>query len=195
MMAKKSCILFCFMIFGIICNGQQDQKSDDLLLAIKDSWRSERLTFPISFAPSLDYDGIEEVRFAAGWQDKNSPEFWTYTFLWYLDTNPELTKRKLRYDLAAYFDGLMNLVSDGKSKNFPSEVTVKRIGNSAFYEGEARIYDAFFTKDMITLHVSIEEQYCKLDDKYTVLFRFSPKETDDAIWTTLNAIHLNFKCN
>lgn len=189
-----------FILLSIVCisnisYSQSEEQTDPLLLDIEDNWRSERLTFPIRFAPSLDYDGIEEVRFAPGWPDKNSPEFWTYTFLWYLDTNPELTKRKLSVDLAAYFDGLMNLVSRGESKEFPSEVTIKRIGDSAFYEGEARIYDAFFTKEMITLQVSIEEQYCKLNDKYTVLFKFTPKKTDDPLWTKLNNIQLNFKCN
>lgn len=194
-MRKNSCVLFCLIFLRIVCYGQQDQKSNDLLLAIEQNWRSERLVFPISFAPTLDYDGVEEVRFAPGWSDQNSTEFWTYTFLWHLRENPELTERKLRYDLAAYFDGLMHLVSKGESKDFPAEIKLKRIGNSAFYEGEARIYDAFFTKSMMTLHLSIEEQYCDLNDSYTVLFRFSPKVMNDPIWKTLNAIHLNFDCN
>jgi len=193
---RNLCLAVSVIIFSLTSSySQSEVQNDSLLLDIEQNWRSERLIFPIAFAPSLDYNGVEEVRFAEGWADKNSSEFWTYTFLWYLNENPELTERKLQYDLAAYFDGLMNLVSKGQSKDFPSKIRLKRIGDSTFYEGEAQIYDAFFTKAMLTLQVSIEEQYCKLNDTYTVLFRFSPKELDDPVWKTLNAIHLNFGCN
>lgn len=184
--------IFCCSFLG---QAQDSEVLDTLLLDIEDNWRSELLEFPISFAPSLAYTGVEEVRFAKGWSDNTSDEFWTYAFVWKLEKNPTLSTRQLRLDLAAYFDGLMQRVSQGKSKDYPTKVSLSRIGNSTFYEGQATIYDAFFLKDRISLNVSIEEQYCEESDTYTVLFLFSPQDLDHDIWKTLRAIQLNFPCN
>ena len=92
----KNIYYYC-MALGLIFSmqSQAQETEQELLLAIEDNWRSERLSFPISFAPSLDYKGYEEVRFAKGWSKKDSDEFWTYAFVWYLDEDPELDANQL----------------------------------------------------------------------------------------------------
>ncbi len=191
----KNIYYYC-MALGLIFSmqSQAQETEQELLLAIEDNWRSERLSFPISFAPSLDYKGYEEVRFAKGWSKKDSDEFWTYAFVWYLDEDPELDANQLNLDIAAYFDGLMSRISQGKSKDFPSKVDMSWSEEEGEYKGVANIYDAFFTKGTIPLKVTIEEEDCPLLEKHTVLFRFTLKDWGDPIWDTLNAIQLNFEC-
>ena len=153
---KRIYLLYTLFILCFVSttNAQEDQK----LLAIDEPWRSETLSFPIHFAPSLDYKGIEEVRFAKGWGDKTSEEFWTYAFLWYLDEDPLLTETKLEKDIQAYFDGLMNLVGKGRgltdipessavfTENSTITTTVSNIGQTTkTYRGKAKFHDVFFT--------------------------------------------------
>ena len=45
-------------------------------------WRTEIVTFRLSFAPELDYEGHGDVRFAPGMFDPETDEFWTYSFVW-----------------------------------------------------------------------------------------------------------------
>ena len=33
----------------------------------------------------IKYSGVEDIRFAPGWGNAKSNEYWTYAFLWYLD--------------------------------------------------------------------------------------------------------------
>jgi len=182
-------------------------QDEELLLEIAEPWRSERLSFPIHFAPSLDYKGIEEVRFAKGWGKKDSEEFWTYAFLWYLDEDPALTEAQLAKDIQAYFDGIMNLVGKGRGLTDIPESTVTFEGKPGVvishasdnhpgirYEGQVKTFDAFFTKGMQTLNFTAIYDYCPVSKKYTVLFTFSPQERDHAIWKTLNGIKLAKGC-
>lgn len=171
----------------------QNEKETTLLLTIEEPWRSEHLPFPISFAPSLDYKGIEEVRFAKGWGSPESGEFWTYAFLWYLDEDPKLSQSKLETDIEAYFDGLMSVV--GKDIKDIPKTKATFTNDGMVYQGKARIYDAFFTKELITLQIDAVSEYCTQKEKYTVLFTISPQPRDHSVWKTLTTIDLAFTCN
>ncbi|WP_299767165.1 hypothetical protein [uncultured Dokdonia sp.] len=191
----KSTILFLFL-YVFIAQSAFTQE-EELLLKIDEPWRSEQLTFPIAFAPSLDYKGIEEVRFAKGWGTPDSEEFWTYTFLWYLDEDPSVTATRLEKDIEAYFNGLMALVGKGNGlTDIPNAnvVFVPENSNEGSYIGKAKIFDAFFTKDIQTLHIKAVSGFCEETNKYTVLFTFSPKTFDHSIWKTLNGITLTVAC-
>lgn len=190
----KKLFLIAFTVISVFSYGQNTQEKE-LLLHIEDNWRSEQLSFPISFAPSLAYKGFEEVRFAPGWSKEGTQDFWTYSFVWYLDTNPELTPEKISRDLEAYFDGLMNLVSQGKSKEFPSKAILSQQPDNISYQGVITIYDAFFTTNALDLQVTVEESYCTTRNKHLVLFKFTPQDFDNDIWDTLNKISYTFNCN
>jgi hypothetical protein len=47
---------------------------------IPKGWGVERFPIPIEFAPQVNYKGVEDVRFAPGWGDKTSEQYWSYTF-------------------------------------------------------------------------------------------------------------------
>jgi len=202
----KAIALFSILFFGIFSTVQAQDK--ELLLKIDEPWRNEKLSFPIHFAPSLDYKGIEEVRFAKGWGNKESEEFWTYAFLWYLDEDPLLTETKLENDIQAYFNGIMNLVGKGRGlTDIPdskvdfiklatgSTTSGKRNDSRTNYEGKAEIFDVFFTKSTQILNITAVSDYCSASKKYTVLFTFSPQDRDHSIWKTLNGISLTQDCD
>lgn len=166
-----------------------------LLLDINEPWRSEQLSFPIKFAPSLDYKGMEEVRFAKGWGTKDSDEFWTYTFLWYLDQDPAITAKAIETDIEAYFDGLMKLVSGRTDLPQANVVFVPDASAKTAYSGKAKFFDAFFTKDIQELNIKAVAGYCAKTKKHTVLFTFSPQEFDHNVWKTLDTITLTVDCD
>lgn len=192
---KFSSLFFLLSLFASSYSNAQE--TDVLLLDIDQPWRSEQLTFPISFAPSLEYVGMEEVRFAKGWGKAGSDEFWTYTFLWYLDKDPEITATAIENDIEAYFDGLMTLVGKGSGlTDIPKAnvVFVKEASVSNTYIGKAKVFDAFFNKDIQELNIKATTGYCSKTKKYTVLFTFSPKEFDHNVWKTLDSIKLAVDC-
>ncbi len=192
----KYLFLSFFAIFFLISSTLA--QSEEVLLTIEEPWRSERLEFPIAFAPSIDYKGIEEVRFAKGWGKPDSEEFWTYTFLWYLDEDPNITALAIQNDIEAYFNGLMTLVGKGNGlTDIPKAnvVFVPENDNEKSFIGKAKVFDAFFTKGIQELNIKAVSDYCSVTKKYTVLFTFSPKEFDHSIWQTLDNIHLSTDCN
>lgn len=189
--------LILFFLISLSTSLSSFAQETTLLLDIDEPWRSEQLTFPIRFAPSLDYKGIEEVRFAKGWSSPDSDEFWTYTFLWYLDEDPAVIATAIEDDIEAYFDGLMNLVGKGSGlTDIPSSnvVFVKDANTKNAYIGKAKVFDAFFNKDIQELNIKATTGYCSKTKKHTVLFTFSPKAFNHTIWKTLDNISLAVEC-
>ena len=99
------------LLVGPGCFAQQEghTATSDIIKAPKD-WSSESFALPPSFATDFAVSGVEEVRFAPGWDDPDSDRFWTYTFAWYLDGDANLTEQRLEKLVADYFSGLTKSV-------------------------------------------------------------------------------------
>jgi hypothetical protein len=82
-------------------------------LPIPENWAVERFLFPISFAPEISYNGVEDIRFSPGWSNSKSDEYWTYAFLWYLDGSPKTDAQKIEGNLKAYYTGLTESNREG----------------------------------------------------------------------------------
>jgi hypothetical protein len=52
---------------------------------LPEGWRIERTTFPPPFAPNVQLKGIEEMRFPPGWGVAGSDEYFSVSFLLWLD--------------------------------------------------------------------------------------------------------------
>ena len=168
------------------------QESEHLNVLEADStWKKESFKFPIGFAPSIDYEGYEDVRFSPGWSDVNSQGFWSYMFAWHIKGNQAQTISSLQAHLKVYFDGLMNAVNKDKSLEVPKTTAVftkAKTGSNADFNGKVTVYDAFHTKALLTLNVSVKNNYCKEKDESIILFKLSPKPFDDALWKTFDSI-------
>jgi len=190
---KNNILLLLFLASSITLIGQN--KADLDLLITDDTWRKEAFPFPIPFAPEIDYTGYEEAQFAKGWSNPESDEFWTYSFIWHIDTEKELTEKELEINLQYYFDGLMKIINKDTSLTLPPTLAlfIKK-GNErgiSTYQGKVKFYDAFFNKDLYELNIIVEQDFCRTKDKLNVLFKFSPKDFNDVIWEGLGKIRVN----
>jgi hypothetical protein len=106
--------------------------------------------------------------------------FWSYAFVWKIDER--LSDAELGRYKELYFDGLMNAVNRDKTLTVPTTnalfISTATTGEALSYIGRIKLYDAFFSKDMLTLHVNGSCEYCAEEDKHLYIFRLSPKEAD-----------------
>jgi hypothetical protein len=83
-------------------------------LPLLPGWRAERLEFPLTFAPTLPYAGVEDLRFSPGMFKRGAPDYFAYAFQWWLAGSPVFTPASLERDLEAYYRGLMASVAKDK---------------------------------------------------------------------------------
>ncbi|MEO1051741.1 MAG: hypothetical protein AAFX87_14020 [Bacteroidota bacterium] len=187
-MFKRLVCFLTILLVGTVAYSQEHQN----LLETPEGWRGELLTFPLSFAPSIDLTGIEDIRFAPGWSKPGSEDFWTYTFVWYIDKKHVMSEDFLSETMNIYFDGLMGVVAKDSGSIEKTEATFIKNGDS--FKGLIKAYDAFFTKEVITLHVKVKEALCAEENKQMVTFQLSPKPYDDAIWDLFKEVRLKKLC-
>ncbi|WGH77041.1 hypothetical protein P8625_07870 [Tenacibaculum tangerinum] len=173
------------------------QKNEEVsLIDLDNSWGKEIFKFPISFAPSINYQGIEEARFPpTGWSDVQHPNFWSYTFAWNINKKSEITTNDLETDLQKYFDGLMRIDTTEELKAYKTvALFIKK--EKHLFVGKIKTYDRFTTKKPIVLNVLVKSHFCKKQEKLILLFTFSPKNFTHQTWKMLNKIKLvNDYCN
>jgi len=182
-------ILFCcsFNSFG--------QKKEEINLIQADStWGKEIIKIPFWFAPEINFKGNEDIRFAKGWEEIDSAGFWTLVFVWDMNLNTKPTTKFFEDTIKLYFDGLMKVVNEDKELIIPKTNTSflenKTNNGITTFTGFVETYDAFTTKKMITLQVTIESYYCEKNKNHIPLFRFSPQTFKHTIWKELNKIKL-----
>ncbi|MBL4705559.1 MAG: hypothetical protein JKY54_13630 [Flavobacteriales bacterium] len=68
-MKKNSFLILRLFVMSSVSTFAQDDKA---VLIAPDNWKSEIIPFPLGFAPSIDFVGIEDLRFSPGWKDSTS---------------------------------------------------------------------------------------------------------------------------
>jgi len=164
-------------------------------------WGVERFLIPISFAPSIPYKGVEDIRFTPGWAKKTTSEYWSYAFLWYLDGTPAFDARTIESNLKAYYTGLIKVNTDSSKiagKLFPVTSSIKsRIkeqGDMQTFEGWVTMLD-YMSQQPITLNFVIHIRSCAGKVKTFVFHEISPMPYTDDVWKKLHQLWTNFKCN
>jgi hypothetical protein len=164
-------------------------------LITPEGWSVERFGIPIDFAPTIPYSGVEDIRFAPGWADPASDEYWTYAFLWYLDGKPEINSESIEKNLNAYYTGLIGRNID--KRNIPQEkisdvkVSMKQIntseGDLQTYSGTIDMLDYMGQKPM-TLNCIVHIKSCA-DEKHTfVFYEISPKALTNDVWKEMDKL-------
>jgi hypothetical protein len=158
------------------------------------TWTKEIIQFPIGFAPDIPYEGYEDLRFAAGWAKKDSPEFWTYIFAWHIKGKQILSTQILETNLRMYFDGLMNAVNKDEDFEVPATTVSfakKESGNKeSDFTGKVTVHDSFHTQATITLNILVKNYYCEEKDESIIVFRISPKAFDNEVWNTFQQVKI-----
>jgi hypothetical protein len=185
----KKLLLFALLFASTFTFGQKQEV--DL---IQSSWGKEIIKLPFWFAPQIDYEGYEDIRFAKGWEDKENASFWATAFAWDANLETKLTSKFFEDNIKLYFDGLMKVVNEDSELTIP-KTKVSLLENKTkkgivIFIGTIEVYDAFTTKKMIKLNAIIESHYCKKRNKYVPLFKLSPKDFTHEIWKELKSIKL-----
>ena len=78
----------------------------ELLPTAPDGWRFERIDMPLSFAPDLDYQGFEELRFAPGMFQPESASYFSYVLALRIAEDLNVDEAFLEDFLTSYYVGL-----------------------------------------------------------------------------------------
>ena len=195
---KKIIIISILLSCSASTFGQKNEEIN--LIEVDSTWGKEIIQVPFWFAPEINYKGQEDIRFAKAWEEIDSAGFWTLVFAWDINLKTKPTTKFFEDNLELYFDGLMKVVNEDtllvipKTKTFFIEKEQKN--EITFFTGTVETYDAFTTKKMINLNVTIESYYCKKTKRYIPLFRFSPRDFKHKAWEMLNEAKLRTNtCN
>jgi hypothetical protein len=171
-------------------------------LAAPQGWAIERFPIPIAFAPSIPYIGVEDIRFAPGWADPKSNEYWAYAFLWYLEGNPGVDPEVIEKNLTAYYTGLVE--GNIERRKIPSEklVPVKAAikktttdpGDVQTYSGTVDMLD-YMEQKPITLNCVVHVRSCPDKNNNTFIFyQISPRPLTNSVWKDLRNLWTTFDC-
>jgi len=203
----KALLLIIPLVFSISVYAQENGPAFDghkweapYELSIPKDWAIERFLLPSSFAPQILYKGVEDIRFTLGWANKKSEEYWSYAFLWCLDTKPSLNESIIENDLKAYYTGLFKINSDSSKspeKVIPVTTQFKKNkqvdGDLLSYIGTIQMQD-YMTLNPITLNCKVHFKSCPAINKEILFFELSPQSFEHKIWSALDQLWLDFKC-
>ncbi len=155
---KKIIIISILLNFSISTFAQKNEEVN--LIQVDSTWGKEIIQVPFWFAPEINYKGYEDIRFAKGWEEINSSGFWTLVFAWNINLKAKPTTKFFEDNLKLYFDGLMKVVNEDSLLTIPKTKTFikkeKQKKGIITFTGTVETYDAFTTKKIITLNVTIE---------------------------------------
>ena len=168
-------------------------------------WKQERIALPPSFARDMKLKGIEDVRFAPGMFQAKSDSFFSYMFVFQLDTKPELTPKVIEREFLVYYRGLASAVLKNRNVKldtvkFALKLKEAKVAKSKQkqpsglkqYAGDLKWVEPFVTRKPQTLHLEIQS-WAGTKKKHNYLFVVvSPKESTAAIWKTMRDLRAAF---
>jgi hypothetical protein len=202
----KILVMVMLSLFSVVIYGQEVKNEFDghkweapYTLPIPKNWTIERFLIPISFAPQIPYKGVEDIRFAPGWANVKSDEYWSYAFLWYLDGEVTMDSKLIDSNLKSYYTGLIGV----NGRNIPSEKLVpvvtsfKEIKNDKedrkTYIGTITMLD-YMSQKPIVLNCKVHLKSFSGENKTFIFYELSPQPMSHEIWTRLGRLWVDFKC-
>lgn len=168
-------------------------------LKVPKGWGTEQFNFPLSFAPQIEYRGIEDIRFLPGWAKKDSSDYWSYAFLWYLEGSIMFDAVIVEGHIKHYYEGLIaaNRPNISKENLIPVKVAfnsdAKLNDDKAAYVGSIEMTD-YMTLKKIVLNCKAHWRTCPGQEKTVLFFELSPKPLTHKVWDSLDKLWIDFKC-
>ncbi len=164
-------------------------------------WTTEKIEFPISFAPQIPYSGYESLCFSPEWEYVKSDQHWAYAFVWWLNDNPDINAESLQQNMSLYYTGLLH--SNIEKRNIPQAdlitptATITKIatapGDKETYSGSIQMLDYLdLLHPAILLNCLIHKKDCS--NHVALLFQISPKPFNHSVWSQLNELNKSFSC-
>lgn len=177
--------------------------TDPFRYSVPGNWQADlRYNFPLPWSPGLAFKGFEDLYFAPGFDDLDSPEYHSYLFLWWLEGKQQITAAELESDMVIYFRGLAQ--QRGRNNNFQPDLAKiaahyatstgdpSRLGGApaSNFSGTVTLYDR--RGKVISLHSEVTLAFSA--DRHTaVLFLMSKEPRPSALWSQLDAIRDGFQ--
>ena len=184
---------YLLSVIGLLMFAQISAQEDVTILKEPNNWGFERINFPLGFAPTIAYDGFEELRFSPGWRDTESDNYFSYMFAIQINDKSNFTKAELQSFLEKYYRGLSSAVG-GKEKPVDINamtVTIQKKWNFRpkvkNYEAEVIFFDTFNDGRKIILNMDLEVRRDKQQNKVNIITLVSTKPKSAAIWSELFA--------
>jgi hypothetical protein len=192
-------------MIGLLLLAVLAQDAEPYSLTAPEGWPKERLPFPLSFAPDLDYKGHEDLRFAPGMFKPAAPDYFSYAFVLWIDGKMSFEPESLQKDLMKYYKGLCASVAKSRKLDLDlSKISVKvtrqdrkgKLGGeeAEFLHAQIDWYDAFVTGKPLTLHLEIWGRSADGGKRSCLFAVVSPKEKTAAVWESLRTIQAGFTC-
>jgi hypothetical protein len=165
-------------------------------------WGVEQFSLPPDFASAMMLKGVEDVRFAPGWAEHTSEEYWSYSYLWWIDGKPEVNAKSLQENLKVYYSGLVGEnVKERKiaiDKVVPTEVSIAKTkpaaGDVQTFTGTIRMLD-YMTQSPMVLNTIVHVKDCGAQNQTAVFIKISPKPHKHSIWQQMDNIKASFSCD
>jgi hypothetical protein len=194
-MIKKTLLLLILLF--LIKTGYSQQAA--YTFPLPQNWGTEKINFPIDFAPKIALKGVEELRFTPGWGDSKSEEYWSYAFLWFVEGKPSFNVDILQSYLTQYFNGLYISNLKNKTAPLPSNFTqaqVKKVttlpNDQETYEGAIATLN-FLTGQAINFNACIHIRNFDNIKRTAVLYEISPLAFGQSAWASLDAVVGGFR--
>jgi hypothetical protein len=178
-------------------------QTDIFSYAVPGNWQFEpRYNFPLPWSPGLPLKGFEDLYFAPGFDDLDSPEYHSYLFFWWLDGKQQITAAELESDMVIYFRGLAQ--QRGRNNNFQPDLSQIAARYSTSKDGPPSLGGAPATSfggmvslydrhgSLISLHSEVTRSF-SADGHTAVLFLMSKEPRPSAFWSQLDTIRDGFR--
>lgn len=198
----KTHLFALVLVLGFFAGAVQAEELEiPFFLPAPEGWNTETISFPLGFAPELDYKGFEELRFTPGMFKQDQDDFWAYVFVWWIPADTEISAAQLQKDLDAYYHGLNHTKNEGREgqPEIPAVHSVVNAvdtpeGEPLRFTGTIDTFDSFVTQEPISLNFRAEVIACAAQGRVAVFFELSPQPTTHAVWTDLQKIREGFRC-
>ena len=166
-------------------------------------WKTERIALPPSFAPDMKLKGTEEIWFAPGMFQPKSDSFFSYMFVFHIESKPELIHEVIERELLVYYRGLASAVLNGRNvavdtTRFVVKLSqVKTIGAKApiglkRYVGDLNWVEPFVTRKPQTLHLEVDAWTNSRTSQNYLFVCASPQDKMVAIWKTMRELRVSY---
>jgi hypothetical protein len=157
------------------------------LFPAPEGWRTERIPFPLGFAPELEYRGFEDLAFAPGMFAKGSDSYFSYALALELEGDVAIDARFLDDFLTTYYRGLCRAVGESRALELDLDAVAAEVeGGGDRFRARVHAFDPF--TDGGALELALELCTHPGAGKTELLGIASPKERSAPIWQELTAV-------
>jgi hypothetical protein len=200
----RICLIAMALVVCMMSALRGEERPPEIQFDAPEDWKKERIALPPSFAPKMKLQGTEEVRFAPGMFQPESDSFFSYMFVFQVQSKPELTQAVIQRELLVYYRGLATAVLKGsdvkvETSQFAIKLNQVKANNENAkdagpkrYTGNLKWVEPFATRKPQTLHLEIDAWTSDKPSHNYLFVCVSPQAKKTAIWKSMRELRIAF---